>query len=988
MPVEIHLPQHDDIRGWRVEDWTNVLFVHFFGLRSGENPGPIVTLNITGEHLRDAARTACSAAEAKAAFISAIKRSAGSYSLGVDASRRSMGWSPRRNTVPPFLSHLLLTCMVANDLSEELSWTGNFRIRLSQILETESQPNLDRLRGMWEELEAWSVRQNVEGAGCRQLRLPEIPDAGYHSIIGYSIRLAVPSRRDQTILATLLQQNGMDGREPERNSVLRVVSAEIGRFSADFKGVFEGFVSALRSQPSAILAQTAFWTAVRNAALANVDKPSSQLSGPRIRLELEDDDGRFWLALTSDTEIRTDRVRALALPTQRQSLYRFLLKDQQDRALADLLFTATTTERGIEKAIAGIRTSVNEGLLLFEETDDYVYVLTTSFPSSGSLRALVSDRLKAAFNAATKAAGIETEITKSGMSGWSEWRGLTADALRELELSRFPALQPVRSLRVTIPPAEIKLRGGIRHGTSFVALPGALPRVEVSEAEQVKVDNAEGTWEVLVREEGTADTWRFPSSLSAAQLLGSHRIVAFAASVPIADRTVNFIETTLSTDYKAPSEPERWLVESTAIDTVTLPDDAVPSRPLTVRQKHRRHSAPAAKKETRPHFIVSEQRSLVSLVSLLCSRFSAQKGISEGEMVQIMTGELGLTPNKVWPALRSWLECGMLDVLSDARWRARIYYARRPQLVVHQRSGSHEAVLTGLVPPYLVERFDNLTAALQLGPVARHSISPFVPPLARCRSYGVGALVELGRELTLPGLEEVRAPEDFLVDVQAAAKQFSSTTNDSWPFFRGWDWKRRSFSEHPAEKTASGISVDWCRREDGPDRYKVYRNGSLVWWTRLRTSAVVTACTLAGVPVFTPEPGAAMTSQGDSLYLPLPAARAVAWTAPANPGPVTLADGSAAYRYVFRDEGSRDSVLSKMWPGSFKVRRSPSPLGAAKLSMILRTAVGPQVPVPVTLRRAIDRACDGHLAENPRMVPLSALPRLYALISASERGEN
>jgi hypothetical protein len=892
--------------------------------------------------------------------------------------------------IPPFLSHLLLTCMVANDLAEELSWTGNFRTRLANVLRTESQPGLERLRPLWEDLAAWSVRRNLAGASCRQLRLPQIPDAGYHSIIGYSIRLAVPSRRDQTILSTLLQENGLDGREPERNSVLRVVSAEIGRFSLDFRGVFEGFVAALRSQPSVVLAQTAFWTAVRNAALANSDKPGSQTSGPRVRLELEDDDGRFWLSLTSDTEIPTDEVRSLALPMQRQSPYRFLLKDRQDRALADLLFSAAPMERGIEKAIAGIRSAVTDGLLLFEEADDYVYVLTTSLPSSGSLRALVSDRLKTVFKAATKAVGIEPEITKSGTSSWSEWRGLTADALRELELSGFPALQPVRSLRLTIPPAEIKLRGGIRHGTSFVALPGALPRVEVSEADQVNIDIGEGKWEPLVREEGAADTWRFASSLSVApQLLGSHRIVAFAESVHIAERTVNFIETALSTDYKAPTEPGRWLVESTAIDTVTLPEDKVASRPLPVRQTPRRlTAASAAERVPRPYFVVSESRSLVSLVSLLCSRFSAHKGISEAEMVHIMTAEFGLTPYKVWPVLRSWLECGMLDVLTDARWRARIYYARRPQLLVHQRSGSHEGVLTGLVPPYLVERFDNLTAALQLRPVARHSISPFVPSLARCRSHCVGTLVELGRELNLPDLEEVRAPEDFLVDVQAAANQFSSTTNDSWPFFRGWDWKKRSFIEHPSERTSSGISVDWCRRDDGPDRYKIYRSGSIVWWTRLRTSAVLAAYTLAGIPVFTPEPGAAMTSQGDSLYLPLPAARAVAWTAPANPGPVTLVDGSPAYRYLFRDDRARDSVLSKMWPELFKVRRPPRPLVAASLGMILRTAIGPQVPVPVTLRHAIDKACGGLRGEKPSMVPLSALPRLYALIAAWERGQS
>jgi hypothetical protein len=878
--------------------------------------------------------------------------------------------------------------MVANDLAEELRWTGNFRIRLSQILDTQSQPLLERLRVLWEELAAWSVRQNLAGAGCRQLRLPQIPDAGHHSIIGYSIRLAVPSRRDQTILATLFRQNDVDGTEPELNSVLRVVSANIGRFSADFREVFDDFVSALKSKPSAILAHTAFWTAVRSVAYAGLEKTDREPAAARARLELEDDDGTFWLALTSDTEISTDKAHSLALPTPRQSPFRFLLTDRDGNSLVNLLFSSAKTEQRTEKAVAGIRSAIADGLLLFEESDDYVFVLSTAFPSSGQLRALVSDRLKAIFKLAVETASIRPEITKSGMSGWSEWRGLTVEGLRAVDISKFAALQSVRSLRLTIPPPEIKLRGGIRFGTSFVALSEALPQVEVSDAEEVSVELAAGKWQALERGAETADTWHFSHTLAPHQLLGTHRIVAFAESVPIAERTVNFIETAFSTDYKGPTDPGRWLVESTKIDTVPLPEFAVCVLPLSSNQTPGRAPTPAfSETEAKSHPVLAETRSLVSLTTLLCSRFSAQRGISEGELVPIMTGELGVTAAKVWPILRAWLETGILDVLTDARWRSRVYFARTPQLVVHRRSGFHEAVLTGLLPPYLLERFDSFTYAPGLTAVERRSISPLVPSLPRCRSYRLTLLSDLARELNLPDVVRVRAPEELLTNIQTSAAQYSSSSNDSWSLFRQWDWRKRVFTEYPSECTISGISLEWSRRDDGPDRYKIYRDGSLIWWTRSRTWAVLAAFTLARMPVFTAEPGAAMHSQGDSLYLPLPAARVVSWIGPANSGPVTLPDGRGAYRYTFHDERSRDSVLSKMWPDTSDDRHPRSRLTVDRLTNILRTGVGPHVPVPVSVRRALDKLFQGSSLPGPGFVPASALPRLYALLAAAEKGE-
>ncbi len=966
MPVEIRRPQHDDIRRWSVSDWNNILFLHFFASAHGEPAAPVVTLNVTGENLWEAVGRNRTRTAAKAAFIEAIKQGIGGRTLEADAWNRRARWNSGFDIVPPFLAHLLLTCMVANDLSEELQWTADLRVRLSQILGTETQPLLRRFRSLWEDFAAWSVRQNVAGAGCRPLRLPQIPDSGHHSIIGYSIRLAVPSRRDQTTLAKLLRRNGLDGREPEINAVLSLVNANIAGFSSAFQGVFEDFVAAFKSKRFALLAQTAFWTAVRTVALAGLQKAGVERAGARVRLELEDDDGSFLLNLTSDTELRTGYTRSLAVPTPRQSPYRFLLTDPMGGTLTDILFSAKRADSETEKALVTVRSAITDGFILFEESDDYVFVLTTTFPSTGRLRALVSDRLKPPFTLALNSTDMLPEARKSAFPGWTEWRGLTAEGLRGADISRFPSLQAVRALRLTIPPPEIKLRGGIRHGSSFIAMSGILPTVEVSDAEEVGIELAAGEWQPLVAESEERGTWQFDSELPAGRLLGSHRIVAFASSVSIAEITVSFIETALSHDYKRPAELERWLVESTSTDLLSFASavDCVQQITAGAGPRWRGRVADAESEVQSSVSAVSASDSLVPLINLLSSRFSAQRGLSEGELVEIMTGELGLEAAKIWPVLRGWLEGGMFDVLADARWRARVYFGRLPQLVVHRRQGLYEGVLTGLVPPYLLERFDALASVLRLTNIPRRSVSPLVPSLPRCRSDRLAPLTELATELDLSEIVQVRAPEELLADVKATATAFSSNAGDSWPFFKKWDWSRRSFNDRPSSESVSGISLDWCRRDDGPDRYKLYKDGALLWWTRSRTWAVLAALTLADLPVFTVDSDRTMHSQGDSLYLPLPAARAVAWTAPMNSGPVTLRDGDRAYRYTFHDDRSRDSVLAKMWPHKFDVARSISPLTATALSTICRTGVGPQIPVPAKLKQTLDEicACSGLLA--------------------------
>src|SRR5262245_45794626 len=119
-----------DLRDWTLDHWNSALYRHFFAIESRQSAPPLVRLYVTADALRTACSLTCTAKEARSAFLASIKCALGTRSLSGDAERRAQQWDSESEDVPPFLSHLLLTCMVANDLAEDLRWTGNFRDRL------------------------------------------------------------------------------------------------------------------------------------------------------------------------------------------------------------------------------------------------------------------------------------------------------------------------------------------------------------------------------------------------------------------------------------------------------------------------------------------------------------------------------------------------------------------------------------------------------------------------------------------------------------------------------------------------------------------------------------------------------------------------------------------------------------------------------------------------------------------------------------------
>ena len=155
---------------------------------------------------------------------------------------------------PGWFRYLLFTCVVAA-ASSDLAPVNDYRQRIQAFLRWSSQPVvLSGIATLWRELAAWCEQKRSEGEPYRAIALP---DQGGWRQIGYSLRVAFPSRADRGRLASLLT-----GREDiaSPRALIAVVRRRLDAeaWSDAFKSVFLDFENRYRNGER-LLADHAFW---------------------------------------------------------------------------------------------------------------------------------------------------------------------------------------------------------------------------------------------------------------------------------------------------------------------------------------------------------------------------------------------------------------------------------------------------------------------------------------------------------------------------------------------------------------------------------------------------------------------------------------------------------------------------------------------------------------------------------------------------------
>ncbi|MBB5319492.1 hypothetical protein RBB73_12870 [Tunturiibacter empetritectus] len=889
-------------------------------------------------------------------------------------------WKRQQVAVPFYLSHLLLTCMVVNDLAEELRDLGDFRKRLTAVMGGGRHNNLYALRVLWQKLELWTSSQELLGGKqVNRLILPDIPESGRYSQIGYSLRLSVPSRRDQDALRSLLSDLDCYGRELEVQKVLKAIAGSFGKFSPEFQDLYTAFTLSRKHLPDSALIQSTFWNLVRAVSLSGGSKSEIE-NNPKLRLELEDEDGHFWLTLCSDRPFSGASLRTIPSSKSESGAYPYIVNcGNGESPLASCLDLILGLDEPLTReALEPICKSIAAGFLLFEEEDDRLSVQAKTLPTAGRLKALLSQTPNQDLRLALRNSNLSHQTSRSIYQGWTEWREISAEALRGKEVRLYPSLAAVDCLRPVLSPVRVVIRDGVRIGSSYLAVQSCLPTFHVDGSDRCELQFSDGSSKDLVRDQED-DGWLLGAVIESPSLIGTQRVCAYQMGLIIAERLVSFVEGSFSTQYRPPIDKDRWLVESLEVDLIT-------AAAATKLQNVNPASLAKIGHDTGIRTSVTCcQPSTQYLVLELASLLESRRGIPEGKLIKLFESRLQISGPQVWAVIRSWVEAGYLEVLTDARWRARVYFGNVPRLAFRKQGGGLCTSLTGLVPLHVSNRFEEYCGSGGFLVNAKSSSSSYVPPMLECIVPDIETVELITTELGLDRPTLIQPSSYSGPTIRELATSRPPATDDNWLYLKNWDWTNRYFRDPARLTELNQISLSWCRREDGPDRFKVFRDGELLLWTRSRVWAVLSAYALAGLSPFEEEGNDSVICSGGNIYLPLPLARSIGLNGPQLSGPI---DGRSSYRYVLPTHRVRQGILAALGFAT----PSLSPIGRVeeeRLNLLLRGRGGPKQFVPEPLRRQLLDLTGLDERRVGGLVSQSALPELYAFArTLAERNNN
>jgi len=518
---------------WNRFDWSARLLDHYFG---HPELGPVVSLDVTDPEL--AAATGDPGADGeqvRTALVSAVVRSSSNADF-FEVTLKS--FDPSEN-----LAHLVVSCLAAVDrnATEEAGFIAHF---LTLLEGHASESRLKELPERWERLASWLK----EHPAYRQLQLP---DPGGWKRIGYSVRLAFPSRSDQRVLANCLRDADLVGTDPPTGLVIDCVARSRQKFSDDFKVRFDEFANLHRNGASnQKLIATPFWSTVRRVVggassdeahpvgwtliaeddgfdLELVPATAEEPHGPDLQVEPNSDDETRWRYLVRAPAWEHGLLQTLAEVTK----VPYLSPTIRDGVLAFVLNSAGQLELARRPDLPDSDVAL--------VADDRVEVLCELFGARARVRA--SQRYP----------------------GWSVVRGLRlvagpAERLSDTALQRCSILQTA-----PVPPA-IRLVGGLRVENGFLGHRELLPTIRVPAASSVEAE-LPGERRIELRQVDS-DTWTLPG-----RDLNGEVVLHAQLSERILSRPVVFHGRPSSEQPRQPTEPSGYLLEHLA-SAVPMPD--------------------------------------------------------------------------------------------------------------------------------------------------------------------------------------------------------------------------------------------------------------------------------------------------------------------------------------------------------------------------------------------------------------------------------
>lgn len=988
-------------RNWYISAWNASLFQYFFLV--GDDPSPVSRLVITAEVMRrvvgDDGADAC---EVRNAFLDCIRGRLRNTRQSLCRDALSLPWNRNvtsARSIPPFFSHLVVTCLAASDAGDDGPLAGHFRVRLKSLLDRETNdPNypLNELPYLWQSLQAWLAKAREQGEPYRALVLP---NPGHLSLIGYSVGLAFPSHKDQATLIELLAAAGLPDPAPVL-AVLQCIQRGLGWFSERFQQAFYEFRRAHVAR-TRDLHNWPIWSAVEEALLhvrvCNGRAAPNKRPRPLLRL-LRDEDWRLVLVLQVDGMLPGEYPSGLTVepaeelvagPFDHRLDYRGA--ESSSNTVGHLLLRGDLQRLIPALGAADLYHAVDEGVLLFAEDEDGVWRARFYRPDGGEVRGLVRSDLVGGLTTALVAIGGCPRSTPAIYPGWHEVERIDGGQLGQVDLTGT-VLGNVRCLQEVLRPTIIHLQGGVRINGGWLGRYPALPEVIVEGCTRVTLErrgNGDGndpapTLE-LAQHQIDAHRWTIPGdSVGSSHLDGPYSVQAFGPSELRATRRADFHSHFARHDFALPSVPELWLGESgSGVATLSreglgpcgIADDKEPTGFLLGPIKAARESDDQSK--------MVECETLLEVLAALALR---RRWLPLGDVLEWMSRILGIDGELLWDVHRGWLEAGYLDCYSYRRWRKRCCFARRPRFVAHRRAGRPDvvAVLQGLSTAVVSRQV--VRAAAERGAQVERvpGVSPWVPCPLTVRTTSWSELEGISSEAGLEPPQWLLPLERCVSSVLTVSAQ-RTTLMSNHVLVGQWNWRRVRFEASDSSEL-DDVSIEWYRRADAPDAYVVRKDGRTAWTGEDRNWALLIAYTLRKEQPYGTSSSTLMARvQPSTAHLPLPVGRWATAATGIAPGPIPVGHRVHSYAYDFGTSHLRDMTLRVLWPG---VLSDVTAQRARWLASVLRgrlaMAADGLVRLPTHVQ-AVLRAHSPAGAESLRMatlVPKCLLPQFLVLADA------
>lgn len=283
--------------------------------------------------------------------------------------------------------------------------------------------------------------------------------------------------------------------------------------------------------------------------------------------------------------------------------------------------------------------------------------------------------------------------------------------------------------------------------------------------------------------------------------------------------------------------------------------------------------------------------SVERLVRVIAGRAAARAGLDWSEWAELAQRILGIDQSSLSHATRAWMDAGLIDVASYARWWHRRIFARGPHLVAFKVGQGFGAALMGLVLPSTLTELQAAASRLGLLVEERSSVSSLVPRSVALRAPSKQILESLAASKRLPlqwidldALETIQPRHDGL---SLPPTHYERTTR--------WYYWSLTAVEHPS------VLVEHHMRRDRPDFWTASVDGRGIWSYDLNI-ARGWAAALLDEPLLSAQ--GAPFLDAHHAFLPLPLARVVSALGGGLPGPI---DGK--YRYVTGTPQLRELVV-------------------------------------------------------------------------------